>query len=90
MYCLNFAQKWHVIDKKTESKNKYNQNGSIKFETRTIKSSLYDYSDAYILVTGYITVNIGNNTDIGFKNCALFSACKTEISDVFVDKADHI
>ena len=28
---------------------------TVKFETKVIKSNLYDYSDAYILVTGNIT-----------------------------------
>ena len=37
-----------------------------------------------------ITVNAHNNTDVAFKNCAPFSTCKTEINDVFVDKANHI
>ena len=47
-----------------------------------LKSSLYDYSDAYIHVRGTITVNNtaaadvdGNNTNkkIIFKNCAPFT-----------------
>ena len=51
-----FATKtWYVIDSQI-AKNKYNPNNSIKFETETIKSSLCDYSDAFILVTGDITV----------------------------------
>ena len=44
------TKKWHVIESQAE-KNKYNQNSSIKFETKSIKSSLCDYSDAFILVT---------------------------------------
>ena len=52
--------------------------------------SLCDYFDAFILVTGFITVNAGNNTDIAFKNCASFSTCKTEINDTFIDEANHI
>ena len=42
---------------------------SIKFETKVIKSSLCDYSDEYILVTGDITAAGGDeNTNIVFKN----------------------
>ena len=52
-----------------------------------------DYSDACILVTGDITLIIGdgdgNNTDLTFKNGAPFSTCKTKINDVFIDKANH-
>ena len=82
-------EKWHVIDSQT-AKDKYNQNSFFKFETECIKSSLCDYSDAFILVTGDITVNANNDTDILFKNCAPFSTCKTEINDVFIDKANNI
>ena len=82
-------KKWNVIDSQT-TKVKYKQGDTIKFETGTIKSSLCDYSDAFILVTGNITVNAANDTDVAFKNCAPFSTCKTVINDVFVDKADHI
>ena len=47
------------------------------------------YSDAFILVTGDVTVNADNDTDVAFKNCAPFSTCKTEIN-VFIDEANHI
>ena len=66
------TKKWYVIDSQT-AKDKHNQHNSIKFETQSIKSSLCDYSDAFILVTGDITVNANNDTDVAFKNCAPFS-----------------
>ena len=77
------------IDSQT-TKGKYKQSDIIKFETETIKWSLCDYSDAFILVTGNITINAANDTDVAFKNCAPFSACKAVINDVFVDRAEHI
>ena len=83
------TKKSYVIDSQT-AKDKSNQNNSIKFETESIKSSLCDYSDAFILVTGNITVIADNDTDIAFKNCAPFSTCKTEINDAFIDEANHI
>ena len=49
------------------------QDNSIQFETESIKSSLCDCSDAFILVTGDITVTADNNIDVAFKNCAPFS-----------------
>ena len=79
----------YVIDSQT-AKDKCNQNNSIKFKTESIKSSLCDYSDAFILVTGDITVIADNDTDIAFKNFAPFSTCKTEINDAFIDEANHI
>ena len=83
------TKKGYVIDSQT-TKGKYKQGDTIKFETETIKSSLCDYSDAFILVTGNITVNAANDTDVAFNNCAPFSTCKTVINDVFTDRAEHI
>ena len=39
-----------------ESRGTYNVNSQIKFKTTMLKSSLCDYSDAYILVKGNITI----------------------------------
>ena len=36
--------------------NTYNENKSIRFKTPILRSDLCDYSDAYILVNGTITV----------------------------------
>ena len=83
------TKKWCFTDSQT-AKDRHNPNNSIKFETETIKLNLCDYSDALILITGYITVTANNDADIAFKNCAPFSTCKTEIIDVFVDEANHI
>ena len=66
-----------------------------------LESSLSDYSDAYILVTGDIAVKRRNAADtadielaaatqVAFKNCAPFKDCRTEINDTFVDYADFI
>ena len=46
-----------------EARGTYSPNKQIKFETAMLRSSLYDYSDAYILVKGNITVN--NNAGAG-------------------------
>ena len=47
-------KKWYVIDK--ERKDDNSDENPIKFLTSSIESSLYDYFDAYILVTGNTTV----------------------------------
>ena len=80
---------WYVIESQT-AKDKYSQNNSIKFETESIKSSLFDYFDAFIVVTEDITVTADNDTAVAFTNYAPFSACKTENNDVFIDEANHI
>ena len=52
---LKFAtKKWYVIDSKSEGS--YSHDDPIKFLTKSIESSLCDYSDAYILVIGNIAV----------------------------------
>ena len=72
------AKKWYVIDSEL---NKYSENEPIKLLTRSIESSIYDFSDAYILVTGNITVEgADDNTKVSFKNCAPFRKYKTEIN----------
>ena len=48
------TKKWVEIN--DESRGTYNTNSQIKFKTRMLKSSLCDYSDAYIVVRGTITV----------------------------------
>ena len=83
------TKKWYVID--SESNGNYSKDEEIKFLTRSIESSLCDYSDAYILVTGNITATPNNAaTQVVFKNCAPFEKCRTEINETFVDEADII
>ena len=83
------TKKWYIID--SESNGNCSKDEEINFLTRSIKSSLCDYSDAYILVTGNINVTGGdNNTKVAFKNCAPFEKCRTEINETFVDEADII
>ena len=82
-----------------ESRETYNVNSQVKFKTIMLKSSLCDYSDAYILVKGTISVNntaaagaAVNNTNkkVIFKNCAPFTNCINEINNTQVDKAKDI
>ena len=84
-----------------ESRGTCNVNSQIKFKTTMLKSSLWDYSDAYILVKGTITIN-GAGADVGarqaderhkgvaFKNCAPFTNCISEINNIQVDDAKDI
>ena len=83
------TKKWYIID--SESNGNYSQNDEIKFLTRSIESSLCDYSDAYILVTGNITATPNNAaTQVVFKNCAPSEKCRTEINETFADETDFI
>ena len=82
-----------------ESGGVYNINSQIKFKTTMLKSSLCDYSDAYILVKGTISVNntaadgaAANNTNkkVIFKNCAPFTNCISEINNMQIGNAKDI
>ena len=59
------TRKWYVISGQNNAVyGEGNENDiTVKFETQVIKSSLCNYSDAYILVTRNITA-AGNNADI--------------------------
>ena len=70
-----------------ESIGAYNTNSQIEFKTTMSKSSLCDYSDAYILFKETITVNNtaatgadanNSNKNVIFKNCAPFTDCKVK------------
>ena len=91
------TKKWYVID--SESKGVYSHENEIKFLTSSLESSLCDYSDAYILVTGNISVKrrnaadtadiaLGAITQVAFKNCAPFEKCSTEIDGTPVDEGN--
>ena len=83
------TKKWYVID--SESKGVYSHKNPIKFLTNSLESSICDYSDAYILVTGNIAVvGADDNTKVAFKNCAPFRKCRTEINETFIDEAEYI
>ena len=75
-----------------ESRGAYNVNSQIKFKTAMLKSSLCDYSDAYVLVKGTITITgagkdaVARQADerdkvVIFKNCAPFTNCINEINN---------
>ena len=87
------------IEINDESRGAYNVNSEIKFKTTMLKSNLCDYSDAYILVKGTITVSntaaqgaAANNTNkkVIFKNCAPFTNCISETNNTQIDNAKDI
>ena len=89
----------NLVEINDESRGAYNVNSQIKFKTTMLKSSLCDYSDAYILAKGTISVNntaaqgaAANNTNkkVIFKNCAPFTNCISEINNTQIDNAKDI
>ena len=71
-----------------ESQGTYNKDNQIRIKTSMLRSSLYDYSDAYILVKGNVTV--AKETDAApnnahkkviLKNSAPFTKCISRINN---------
>ena len=79
--------------------NTYNENKSIRFKTPVLRSDLCDYSDAYVLVSGTITVpaNAGannirdkKNRPLILKNNAPFISCITRINGELIEDTDDL
>ena len=82
--------------------NTYNENKSIRFKTPMLRSNLCDYSDAYILVKGTITVtasgannNANNirdkrNRPVILKNNSPFVSCITRINGELIEDAEDL
>ena len=77
----------------------YNENKSITFKTPMLRSNLCDYSDAYILVEGTITVTTAagannirekRNKPLILKNNAPFVSCTTRINGELIEDADDL
>ena len=73
------TKNWVEVNDK--SHERYNPDGEINFKATMLRSSLCNYSDAYILVKGTITVSGGDtatrqldkrNKQATFKNCGKF------------------
>ena len=82
--------------------NTHNENKSIRFKTPMLRSNLCDYSDAYIVVKGTITVTapgVDNNADnirdkrnrpLILKNNAPFLSRITRINGELIEDADEL
>ena len=73
----------------------YTENKSIRFKTPMLRSNLCDYSDAYILINGIITVAGNNprdrqNRSVILKNNAPFVSCITRINGELIEDADDL
>ena len=87
------TKKW--IEVYDQSEKNYSVNKEIRIKTSMLRSDLCDFSDAYIVVKGDITLE-GNssankrNKNIEFKNNAPFINCIPKINGVQVDNAEDL
>ena len=87
------TKKW--IEVYDQSEKIYNVNKEIRIKTAMLRSDLCDFSDAYIVVKGDITVEGNNNAikrnkNLVFKNNAPFINCITKINGIKIDNAEDL
>ena len=77
------------------SSSQYSVNKNIRFKFSTLRSDLCDYSDAYIVVKGTITVEGDYNAQerdkkLNFKNNSPFRSRISKINNTFIDNAEDL
>ena len=87
------TKKW--IEVYDQSEKNYNPNKEIRIKTSMLRSDLCDFSDAYIVVKGDITLEGDNdankrNKNLAFKNNAPFINCISKINGVKIDNAEDL
>ena len=86
------TKKW--IEVHDKSGGTYNTNKQIRFKTSMLRSDLCDYSDAYIVLKGKITVtNPDNNAydkKLSLRNNAPFLSCISKINNTLIDNAEDL
>ena len=89
------TKKWvEVHDQSSSAEEKYKPSKQIRFKTSMLRSDLCDYSDAYIVVKGTITVTDPNKANydkkLAFKNNAPFTSCISKINNTLIDNAEDL
>ena len=86
------TNKW--IEVYDQSQENYNPNKEIRIRTSMLRSDLYVFSDAYIVVKGNITVsnpnNVKRNKAVAFKNNAPFINCISNVNGIKSDNAKDL
>ena len=87
------TKKW--IEVYDQSEKNYSVNKEIRIKTPMLRSDLCDFSDAYIVVKGDITLEGDNNANkrnknLTFKNNAPFISCISKINGIKIDNAEDL
>ena len=87
------TRKWYIVN--NHNNGNYSKGDDlqsiVKFNTEIVKAFLCDYSDAYILVTGNIKVQNGNDaTRVAIKNCHPFTRASFKLNNEQVDTANNL
>ena len=89
------TKKWvEVYDQSGSAEDRYKPSKQIRFKTSMLRSNLCDFSDAYFVVKGTITVPDPNNANydnkLAFKNNAPFIYFISKMSNMLIDKAEDL
>ena len=89
------TKKWiEVHDQSGSAEDRYKPSKQIRFKTSMLRSDLCDFSDAYIVVKGTITVtnpvNDAYDKKLAFKNNAPFVSCISKINNTLIDNAEEL
>ena len=93
------TKKWvEVHDQSGSAEDRYKPSKQIRFKTSMLRSDLCDFSDAYIVVKGDITLTKTNkrriidirNRFLAFKNNAPFTNCISKINNVLIDNGEDL
>ena len=88
------TKKWIEIN--DQSRETYNTSKQIRFKTSMLRSDLCEYSDAYILVKGIVTVDADEkdrdemNRRLAIKNNAPFISCISNINGELIENAEDL
>ena len=82
------TRKWDIIN--DNSNSNYAAANDITYNTKSLKSNLCDYNDAYNLVAGDIIVVAAPVTQAAFRNCATFTKCITKIDGTTIGDAEDL
>ena len=80
------TRKWNIVN--DNWKANYKEENGIINTTEVLKYNPCDYSNAYILVRGDITIIGYQVTQVALKNCAPFALCITKIDGTIDDAED--
>ena len=90
------TKKW--IEVYDQSEKNYNPNKEIRIKTSMLRSDLCDFSDAYIVVKGDVTLTKATHRDfidvrnrfLAFTDNASFTNCISKINNILIDNAEDL
>ena len=90
------TNKWiEVHDQPRNAEDRWKPSKQIIFKTSMLRSDLWDFSDAYIVAKGTITITgthnrSSKNRPLAFKNNAPFISCISKINNTLIDNAEDL